>query len=261
MYVHLARFSKGESATRARACKQPLQTIITTITIRDHTGHSTTGHNTGPLTMSTKYKQQKALIKSLERQTQQLESTHSVLLQQHQGLSLRHQLLSAYCEGLAVVKDHVSEFPGTNPSGKLQQLLKDEDILLSKLSSSSTTVSTSSGEPSTTDPNSTLEASVSTQQQQPPCQVANCSSTCEPVTLAPASDPMAFFLHTIRQPCMPEAESMSAGDLASMLRDITMQLSVQLHVLESLPLPKQGPTRSRMRELWDRWVCQERQVI
>lgn len=84
-----------------------------------------------------------------------------------------------------------------------------------------------------------------------PCQLPDALVA----TLAPSSDPMRLFRSHMGRPTMPEAATMTPPELAAHLRELSLEISVQLHVLSSLPPVSQDATLARLHELWDRYAA------
>jgi len=69
-------------------------------------------------------------------------------------------------------------------------------------------------------------------------------------TVAPRTDPLAYYKQIAALPVLPEAATMTTAELAGLLKDTVLQASVQLHLAQSGAKALRGPSMERMAQLW-----------
>jgi hypothetical protein len=65
-------------------------------------------------------------------------------------------------------------------------------------------------------------------------------------TIAPAGDPMWYFKHHINLPPMKGAETITLQDMAEIMREATLQLSVQLHIMQDSPFDQHAEAKAEV---------------
>lgn len=164
---------------------------------------------------------------SLLMQAQQLQTAHQTLL-------LEHRLVAGYCECLALLQlgcaahelKHASAAADTcsQPQAtQFTQLLQAEAQLLQQL-----------------DPCGSGAAPLPPHQAAAagPAPAASASSAAAADsydlgvhTISPPWDPMAFVRHLLSLPPVPAAETMTSQEIASVMRDTILRVSMELHLL------------------------------
>jgi hypothetical protein len=71
-------------------------------------------------------------------------------------------------------------------------------------------------------------------------------------TIAPISDPMAYFKQHISTPLRANAAAMSHQDMAELMRESSLQLSVQLHILQNSPPDRHPEAKAQLRAALDK---------
>lgn len=173
-----------------------------------------------------------------QRQLYELETRFAFLRQQADGLLAkrntmvaRERLLSAWCSGLDLLKqvgaaDLGSEHnEGWKRCQELEQLLQH---MLAEVHGNGV------------DSNS--------------MELLPCTSLVEERTIAPASDPMAYFRKLLLQPIMPAAATMTTEELAQLLREVTMEATMQQQLLQMTPHAEREPVVQKLQQIWDRYV-------
>lgn len=144
----------------------------------------------------------------------------------------RHNLLQAWCECLSLVQ--VSKLQqecgswdssAAGPAQEFERLLEAEVRLLNQL-----TPNPSPGSLAGT--SLVLDVGVD--------------------TIAPISDPMAYFKHHISTPPRANAAAMSHQDMAELMRESSLQLSMQLHILQDSPPDRHPAAKAQLRAALDR---------
>lgn len=163
----------------------------------------------------------------LEERKSELRKTLDGVLKERKLLLLRHHLLQALCESLSLMQVHKMS-KGTwnmdDGSAEFEQLLEREVSLLNQLTNS---------------PVSSMR------------ETARVVDVGVP-TIAPAGEPMAYFKHVIEQPQLATAATITAADIASIARECTLQIAVQLHLLQDLPAQEHAAACGRLQDAYDR---------
>lgn len=73
-------------------------------------------------------------------------------------------------------------------------------------------------------------------------------------TIAPRRDPLAYFKLHLSLPPLQEASTVTAAEIAQSLRDIVLESSVQLHIMEMEGHEFKCAAEERIREMWQRSV-------
>jgi hypothetical protein len=125
----------------------------------------------------------------------------------------RHNLLQAWCECLSLIQvNHCNQWADSvDAAQEFARLLEAEASLLNQL--------TSSPGFKAHDAAVVLDVGVD--------------------TIAPPGDPMWYFKHHINQPPMESAASMTVEEMSAIMRESSLQLSVQLHIMQDSPSPEQ----------------------
>jgi len=165
-------------------------------------------------------------IAELEGRCQALKRHVTGLIEARRGMLARERLLSAWCSGLSLLKDVViSTCEDTEDWQRYQE----------------------------------LEMLLQTAVEQLPAVCSQIDRELLPVTpaqpygtIAPASDPVAYFRRVLLQPVLPVACTTTPLQLAQLLREVTMEVLVQQHMLQLTTPNEHGPIISKMEEIWDR---------
>lgn len=142
----------------------------------------------------------------------------------------RHNLLQAWCDCLSLIQlnmsQHCSQWDSSaDARQEFERLLAAEVSLLNHLTSSPGCIHQSL---------SVVKLDVGVD------------------TIAPAGDPMWYFKHHINQPPMAGAETITLQDLAEIMRESTLQLSVQLHTMQDSPLDQHAEAKAGVMVALDR---------
>lgn len=173
----------------------------------------------------------------LKQKREQLLVSVSEQQQLHRDLLLRHNLLQAWCECLSLIQvNKMQQECGTwtassssddGPVQEFERLLEAEVTLLNQLSPSPSLGSLAATP-------LVLDVGVD--------------------TIAPISDPMAYFKQHISTPPRANAAAMSQQDMAELMRESSLQLSVQLHILQNSPPDRHPEAKARLRAALDKVV-------
>jgi hypothetical protein len=71
-------------------------------------------------------------------------------------------------------------------------------------------------------------------------------------TVAPAGDPMWYFKRHINQPPMDNAASITMDEMAKLWREATLQLSVQLHIMQDCAPEQHAAAKAQVLGAFDR---------
>jgi hypothetical protein len=217
-----------------------------------------------------RYQEQKQLVAQLEQQAQQLQRDAAGLQEQNDVLVLRQALVHAWCEGMAAVQ----RYAGGQPSAAaddgscgqaagvagdarvlLQRLQDAEGSLLQQLSPANSSATATRSTACSGPGSSTLGSA----HAWPPALAECCGPDVDAATTAPESDPCAIFLRALSRPPPAELYDMTLQRLAQYLRDVTLEMSICLHQLESnagadasgtLSAEQQADSLARLRLLW-----------
>lgn len=144
-------------------------------------------------------------------------------------LLCRHNLLQAWCECLSLIQvnkmEHCATWDGSaGLTQEFERLLEAEVALLNQLTSS------------------------------PACSLQDAAGLMDVGmdTIAPAGDPMSYFKHHISQTPMANAATMTRQDMAELMRESTLQLSVQLHILQESPPDQHAAAIVQLQAAFDR---------
>lgn len=193
-------------------------------------------------------------LKSLEQQRRDLKGQIKHLLEEQRGTLLRNSLLSTWCDSLAILQVtrydadtdaaaplHASHHHQQHHQQQHQQedctalLLQQELAMLQQqlaTSNEGITGQHSTGSTSMLDASDVLHPGVA--------------------TIAPPGDALAYLRHHMFQPPLPQAATVTSGDLARVLRETTLQASVLLHGMQGKPQEACAGIVKQMQQLWDR---------
>jgi len=181
----------------------------------------------GPAPRSTRVKDR---IEALQQQHDALCQEVAGLVQARRGLLLRHALLSAWCDSLSFLQlalaDKSAGAGDTGASCQFQLLLQKEVDLLQQL--------TSSG--GLAEHQQMLDAEL-----QPDVQ-----------TIAPYTDPMAYFCRIVSKPRAQEAPTMTAEQMAAFTRQHVQLISVKMHLLQAKAAWERPALLQQIANVWDR---------
>lgn len=164
----------------------------------------------------------------LRERAAQLKRTIRELNSQHRDLLLRHNLLQGWCDCLMLLQvDSIREqqhdkWHNPGATEEIERLLQKEVSLLKELTSNPV---------SSADAASVLHYGVT--------------------TIAPPSDPMAYFKHHLNQPPLTETASLTSLDLAKIARESTQEMGVQLHKSSDVPPETCSLVLERLQEAFD----------
>lgn len=149
----------------------------------------------------------------------------------------RHNLLQAWCECLSLIQvskmqqDKCGSCWGSRdaagPAQEFERLLEAQVRLLNQL-----TPNPSPGRSSLAGTSLMLDVGVD--------------------TIAPISDPMTYFKHHISTPPRPNAAAMSHQDMAELMRESSLQISMQLHILQDSQPDRHPAAEAQLRAALDR---------
>lgn len=138
----------------------------------------------------------------------------------------RHNLLSAWCECLTNIQMNIkARWASADVEQEFEKLLEAEALLLQQ-----------------------LPTNPSASQMQDAAAVLNVGVD----TIAPPGDPMAYFQHHISQPPMANATTITLQGMGELMRDCTLQLSVQLHITKNSVSEQHAVAMEQLREGLDR---------
>jgi hypothetical protein len=200
-----------------------------------------------------RYKTNKAFLRTLERTASTLHDQHAALQQQNAELQLRQHFLHAFCVGLACLKQQTAasiEAQGVSTVDAqqvLQELAAEEGSLLELLQQAGPRQPGADAGAGA----GAADADEAAGADEAAAAAADSGGGGGSEALFPESNPMGFFLQHARVPLIAGAAAIDTQQLCAVLRDVTLELSVQLHMLDSAQQAQHGAITARMRHLWD----------
>ncbi len=183
-------------------------------------------------------------LRALQQQHNHLQELHRGLQQQRRTLLLRQALLSAWCDSMTFIQLSLGmqepEAAVEEEAPKFSVLLKQEVQLLNKLNSSTTGNLLNGCGHSAAD--GTPQA-----HSEPLDQLLVAEKT-----ISPATSPMTYLHRFVSQPAPADPYTMTAEQVAPLVRDTTQTVSIKLHLLEGLAPWESDSMVEQIAAVWDR---------
>ncbi len=183
-------------------------------------------------------------LRALQQQHGHLLELQRGLQQQRRTLLLRQALLSAWCDSMTFVQLSMAlqepEAAVQEEAPQFSVLLEQEVQLLNKLNSS-TTGNLLNG----------CGHSAADGIPQAHSQLLDQLLVAEK-TISPATSPMTYLHRFVSQPAPADPYTMTAEQVASLVRDTTQTVSIKLHLLEGLAPGETDSMVEQIAAVWDR---------